>query len=464
MSKKLKFVLLTGSALLLFIVGMAVAHLQIFPYKQIVDLRTSPLLDPLKNIVRESAGAPNSVAATAKNTALQRLLIKKVPLEKYPESSSTYIVETEGMLHVLSTHGKFMSFDLNSYERVVSELPPVPMNLEQLIDSPLVDGKGFSENHFRVLGVYAESAGNGKDHIYITHHRYEEEGDCVSFVLSRIELESGSAVTDLETLFRGAPCMRTMIGSESGSQRFHLRLTTGGAMASYGENNLLISVGDYGFDGMIHESLSDMPDSMFGKIYQLNKTTGEVTVFARGLRNQQGLAVDDEGNVWATDHGPYGGDELNIIREGSHYGWPEVTYGIEYGNQPWPHSSEQGRHEGYEKPEYVWMNAIAPTDIIWIEPGDTFRDWSGDLLIGSLLDRSLNRVRIESDQQVVYSERIEIGHRIRNMQRLSDGSIALMTDDKYMVIIEDGGPVYEPMSDEVRARLDELNRYDGFLE
>lgn len=235
-------------------------------------------------------------------------------------------------------------------------------------------------------------------------------------------------------------------------------------MSSIGENDLLFTVGDYGYDGMIHESLSDLPDSMFGKVYRLDKVTGDVSVFARGFRNPQGITADRNGTVWATDHGPYGGDELNIIREGQHYGWPEVTYGIEYGNLPWPHSPEQGSHEGYEKPEYVWMNAIAPTDILWIEPGDTFKDWSGDFLIASLVGQSLYRVRTDADFNVIYSERIEIGHRIRNMQKLSNGSIALMTDDKTLIIIEDGGPVYEPMSETVRERLNELEGYDGFLE
>lgn len=235
-------------------------------------------------------------------------------------------------------------------------------------------------------------------------------------------------------------------------------------MTPFGDDELLFSVGDYGFDGTIHESLSELPESMFGKIYRLNKKTGEVAVFAEGLRNSQGMYTDRDGTVWSTDHGPYGGDELNIIRKGEHYGWPEVTYGIEYGNQPWPNNPEQGKHNGFQKPEYVWMNAIAPTDILRVESQDAFRDWYGDLLIGSLRDRSLHRVRIAEDNRVIYSERIDIGHRIRNMQMLSNGSIALMTDGKVLVILEDGGPVFKQMDDEVNKRLNYLEKYNDLLE
>jgi hypothetical protein len=463
MSSWLKIILSTVLVVLLFFMGMGAAHFQLFPYKQIVDLRTSPMPDPLKDLLRQRAGSPIAVAAAVKYTALQRLLVKEVPLEKYPVYSAAYIVESGAMLHVVSTHGEFLSLDLKSYERVKSELTPVPMNLDLLIDSPLVDGRGFSENHFRVLGVHAEKTEGSEDYIYVAHHRYEVEEDCVAFVVSRLKLEGGSVTPDWETMFTGTPCMRTMIGSEKEGHRFHIRQTSGGAITAYGENELLFSVGDYGYDGMIHESLSDLPGSMFARIYRMNKQTGETTVFAEGIRNSQGLYTDRKGTVWATDHGPGGGDELNIIREGLHYGWPEVTYGIEYGNLPWPHNPEQGQHTGYEKPEYVWMNAIAPTDILRIYSDEMFKDWHGDLLVGSLLDRSLHRVRVEENNRVIYSERIEIGHRIRNMQQLQNGSIALMTDSKVLIIIEDGGPVYEPMSAETKTRLADLIRYDGFL-
>jgi len=466
MSKRIKYAILILFAIVFLFVGMGIAHFKLFPYPQIIGLRTSPLLDPVKNLIRGSANTPESRPAYIKNTALQRLFVKEIPFEKFPVSSSTYLTETNGTLHIVSTHGEFTSYNLNTAAKTGSTLPSVPMNYEQLQSSPLVGDMGFSESHFRVMGVHSERITNGNDHIYVTHHYYKPEDDCVSFVLSRIEVDSSTAaaIGGWETLFEGSPCMRTMIGSEGESQRFHIRLTTGGAMASIGTDELLFTVDDHGFDGMIHESLMNLPGSIFGKIYKLNKTTGEVSVYARGFRNTQGLAVDGSGSVWGTDHGPYGGDELNVIREGLDYGWPQVTYGIEYGYQPWPHSPEQGSHQGYEKPEFVWMNAVAPTDILYIEPGEAFSDWSGDLLIGSLLGQSLYRVRVDSGGKVIYSEQIEIGHRIRSMDKLPDGSIAIMTDGKTLIIIADGGPVYEPVSDELQERLEGLNKYDRMLE
>ena len=466
MSKIVKIFLLAVSALLLFFLGMAVSHFELLPYQQVVEFRKSPLLKPFKSAVRQTSGTPEAVTAAVQNSALQRLLVKEVPLEKFPDLSSTYIVETSGMLHVVSTHGEFTSFDLNSYRKVDPEIPSLPMYLDELRESPLVNGGSFNEKNFRVMGVYAESDDSvgATWHLYVTHHRYETDEACVSFVMSRIELNDGAAASGWETLFTGSPCMRTLIGMEGGSQQFHIRQTSGGAITPYGEDELLFSVGDYGFDGLIHESLLGMPGSMFGNVYKFNTITGETDVFAKGLRNTQGMYTDSSGTVWGTEHGPGGGDEINIIRQGQHYGWPEVTYGIEYGNQPWPHNPEQGRHSGYDKPVYVWINAIAPSNILRIEQDQMFSEWSGDLLVTSLEDRALHRLRVEEDNSIIYSERIEVGYRIRNMQQLSNGSIALMTDHKVLVIIEDGGPVYEPMNEEVKARLMDLNRYDGFLE
>ena len=202
MSKKLKISLFTGFALFIFFFGMAIAHFQLFPYKQILDLRTSPFLNPFKDVIRESAGSPEMVPAYNNNTALQRLLVKKVPFEKFPVSSSTYVLEAGDMLHVVYTHGEITSFDLNSYRRAESTIPPVPMNYRQLVESPLVGDSGLNEKHFRVLGVHSERTKSGNDQIYVTHHRYEPEEDCVSFVLSRIELNDGVPVAGWETLFR----------------------------------------------------------------------------------------------------------------------------------------------------------------------------------------------------------------------------------------------------------------------
>ena len=105
-------------------------------------------------------------------------------------------------------------------------------------------------------------------------------------------------------------------------------------------------------------------DSHIGKLVRIELTSGEVEIIAGGFRNPQGFARDADGKLWETEHGPQGGDELNLVRPGLNYGWPYVTHGIQYGNKIWPYSETQGRHDEFEKPVYAWIPAIGISNLI----------------------------------------------------------------------------------------------------
>jgi glucose/arabinose dehydrogenase len=289
--------------------------------------------------------------------------------------------------------------------------------------------------------------------------------ECISFTVSRAIYSpvQGEMIEEWQTLITGNPCLYPE-KTDQGLDRFRIRLTSGGNIITFDDQHLLVSAGDHGFDGIIKESLNKMPESMPGKMILIHKETGDFSYYAEGIRNSQGMYRDRNGTIWATDHGPQGGDELNIIREGKHYGWPEVTYGIEYGNEPWPHSGSQGVHEGYEKPVHVWINTIAPAEIIRLEETKKFTLWEGDLLIASLRSQSLHRIRINENNQVLYSEEIPLGHRIRDIAQLPDGTLALMADDKTLIIIDDGGPVYEEPGKELEEKIKALEKYNRFIE
>ena len=154
---------------------------------------------------------------------------------------------------------------------------------------------------------------------------------------------------------------------------------------------------------------------------------------------------DNDNNIWATDHGPQGGDELNLIKKGQNYGWPQVTYGINHGNREWPLNKEQGTHDDFVKPVFAWVPSIAISNLIRLDKTTKFPLWGGDLLIGSLRGKSLLRVRMGDENNVAYIETIRIGHRIRDLTTLDDQSLALLTDGGRMVIVDDGGPVYDEL-------------------
>ncbi len=195
-----------------------------------------------------------------------------------------------------------------------------------------------------------------------------------------------------------------------------------------GDTHLLAVIGDHGGTEIVGGVGTAMdPNWDLGKLLRIDLGTGDSEIVSSGLRNPQGFARDAQGTLWESEHGPRGGDELNILVPGANYGWPVVTYGTQYERRDYPGNPVQGWHEGYQKPVHVWVPSIGVSSIVFSD-SEEFPLWRGDLLITGLADRILYRARIQDDR-VVYVEPIAIGQRIRDMVELSDGTIALLTDD-----------------------------------
>jgi glucose/arabinose dehydrogenase len=145
-----------------------------------------------------------------------------------------------------------------------------------------------------------------------------------------------------------------------------------------------------------------------------------------GHRNVQAAALDPKGRLWIVDHGPQGGDELNLIEKGRNYGWPVVTYGEEYSGDPIPNAMTA--REGYEQPVYYWDPVIAPSGAEFYT-GNVFPAWRGNLLIGGLKSAVLVRLVLENDR-VTGEEHLlaDRGQRIRDVRQGADGSLYIVTD------------------------------------
>ncbi len=205
-----------------------------------------------------------------------------------------------------------------------------------------------------------------------------------------------------------------------------------------GSDHLLVIIGDHGKDGLFASapSLADDPVSQMGKLVRVDIETGESEVLTLGHRNPQGLARDKDGNLWATEHGPRGGDELNLLVPGGNYGWPIVSYGTKYDGRRLNNKGEIGRHDGFMRPAFAWVPSIGISSLV-VNDEQAFPLWGDDLLVASLdgssyakeppPGRSIFRVR-RHGTEIQYVERIEIGSRIRDMAFLSDGRLALLPD------------------------------------
>jgi len=155
--------------------------------------------------------------------------------------------------------------------------------------------------------------------------------------------------------------------------------------------------------------------------------------FTLGNRNMQGAALHPQtGMLWTHEHGPQGGDEINVMRSGVNYGWPVITYGANYGIGT--KIGEGTRKEGMAQPIHYWVPSIAPSGMAFYT-GERFPRWKGDLFVGALRDQMLVRLKLDGEK-VAKEERLLKGvlGRIRDVRAGPDGFLYLLTDEAHGVL------------------------------
>jgi len=232
----------------------------------------------------------------------------------------------------------------------------------------------------------------------------------------------GNTLVDQQTIFQSHPPRKT-------AAHYGARL---GFLA---DGTLLITSGD----GFNYREKAQALDNHFGKILRFN-TDGSVPqdnpfvntpgalpeIWSYGHRNPQGLVITNDGKVYQHEHGPKGGDELNLIQPGNNYGWPAITYGIDYSGAMISPFTEQ---PGMEQPLKYWVPSIAPAGMT-LYSGEMFPEWQGSLFIAALVPGDVRRIEI--DDNLVVTEEILLSEfgRIRNIIAAPDGSLILATDGK----------------------------------
>jgi glucose/arabinose dehydrogenase len=202
------------------------------------------------------------------------------------------------------------------------------------------------------------------------------------------------------------------------------------------DGNLFVTLGDH-FDAPMAQRL----DNDLGKIVRIapdgkappdNPFVGKPgalpEIWAYGLRNPEGLAFNPaDGTLWEQEHGPKGGDEINIIRKGGNYGWPVVSFGVNYDGSPV--GTGKQHHAGMIDPIWHWTPSIAPSGMAFYT-GKLFPGWQGSLINGALKYELISRLTLDSDK-VVKEKRLLHGlhERIRDVRQGPDGALYLLTDD-----------------------------------
>jgi len=252
----------------------------------------------------------------------------------------------------------------------------------------------------------------------------DNDEDIANTELARAKLDlSQNRLKDTEVLFRADPKVE-------GDNHWGSRLQFAP------DGNLFMTLGER-FD---YKEEAQNPANHLGTVVRLtpdgsmpadNPFVGQGNkkpeIFSYGHRNPQGIALHPEsGKIWVHEHGPKGGDEINILKPGANYGWPEVTYGISYWGTK---ISDKTSAPGMEDPILQWTPSIAPSGMAFYT-GDKFPEWKGDLFVGALAHRHLRRLELDGESVQAQEELLQDrDERIRDVRQGPDGYLYILTDE-----------------------------------
>jgi glucose/arabinose dehydrogenase len=214
---------------------------------------------------------------------------------------------------------------------------------------------------------------------------------------------------------------------------------------------------DSDIDGVDHD-FTDEPDirrNFTGRVIRINpdgtipadnpwlgRATVDRATFAHGFKDPEGAALHPEtGELWLVDHGPQGGDEINIVRAGRDYGWPDVSYGVQYdarqpdGRKNVPVGNGRTSMPGVEEPIYYWVPSIAPSGMAFYT-GDLFPEWRGNLFVGAMAGRHLVRLVLDGERVVAEEKLLEdLDLRVREVRQGPDGALYVFGGDSLLRLV-----------------------------
>lgn len=292
---------------------------------------------------------------------------------------------------------------------------------QQITGAPEVYNRG--QGGFLDIVLHPDYENNGW--IYMTYASSQGEGEGGNTTLARAKLQ-GNQLTDHEVLYKATP--NTTRGQHFGSR-----------IVFDNEGYLYFTIGDRGAREVNPQDITR--DG--GKVYRLNddgsipqdnpfvgQPDAKEAIFSYGHRNPQGIILHPEtGEVWVHEHGPQGGDEINVVKKGANYGWAEVTYGENYGGGA---ISDQTTREDVEDPIYQWTPSIAPSGMAYVT-SDKYPNLKGNLLVGSLKFQYLEHLVMDGKEVTEREKLLEEIGRVRDVVQAPDGNIYVSVENMGIV-------------------------------
>lgn len=269
-----------------------------------------------------------------------------------------------------------------------------------------------NDARFAITDLQPLSENEREAKVLVSYPRLGSNQNCVQLQvdLIKINLISGS-LENIETWFVTDPCVPINAVQHAS-----------GKLERIDSTSAYLTVGDFGFTRINNRRVS----GDLGTIFKINKDGAEK--ISTGHRNAQGILLFRDKYLLASEHGPRGGDELNIIKPDTDYGWPFVTWGAAYSAGDYVVPRRSNSHDGYQKPIMYWTPSVAPTDLIQLPLNSNWKRWSGQILMGTLREQSLVRIYLDNDLRPTAQDFINVNERIRGLEISQHGIVVATTD------------------------------------
>ncbi len=379
------------------------------------------------------------------NSAYYSLNLKKFKTPVYSKYGG--IEKIDNKIYYLSGDLNFYQLKKNKnnkeYDFISLPIKKIPNNKDKFLEknSQILGKKAWK--FFGAKDILIEKFKSFENKVLIISSlNYYEDEDCydLSVFFTEIINENRFQISEWKKIFSSEMCLNINLTKKP---KFAAG-SAGGRIVKFDEENILLSIGDFYADGVNGPMLSQDLNNDYGKIFKININNKKHEIYSYGHRNPQGLYVDKNKNIFSTEHGPRGGDEMNLVKVNNNYGWPYATFGTNYksynaytndikktevdSKRIWPIDKTNNTHDDYTKPIFSWGNTFGVSNLIVYE-NKYFDKWNKNIIVSSLAGKQLARFVYDYDNNsIIYLENILINKRIRDIISLENGNIVLLTD------------------------------------
>ena len=277
----------------------------------------------------------------------------------------------------------------------------------------------INDSRFAITDIAILSQTPETAQLLISYPRYNSARDCVTVVVHSYQANLGTkpSLKRGKLWFQSSPCVPISAVQHAA-----------GRMEVIDSKNAYLTIGDLGYPQIGDKSKR-------GNLGTVSKiSANQVRQVSSGHRNAQGILLIGK-DLYTSEHGPRGGDELNLIQQGIDYGWPTVTYGEPYSPGAYVKPTNPESHNGFRKPLTYWVPSVAPTELIQLPAESSWGQWSSSIVMGTLREESLIFIQMNNKRVVGQMQTVNVNERIRDLDVTKDGAIIATTDSGKLLII-----------------------------